>query len=478
MYLPAEAQVRFLRKLFFLHQRSDFELTTSKLQEITRFDEDIYLLAKNYHGLHLDLSAEILIQAIVQLQAKGRFLLEGNLLGLAYAGLAGDPTQPLALADVDIFEKCRGRTTAEFNSKSTTGVIAREEDGTRAFYRIHFDYDPDLVTAVKQQLPGRRYDPGSKTWTVPAEQEEAVQEFATEYRFEFDPERGGFITANKHLFDFERNLDRVPRGITYCEGQKAKQPHRFHNREFWWCRNEECFKNCEAKHSSEEWEHYTLLDLLSILELDCDEQRTQTGELIPHGEYYKFVGTINRFIRLCDHLKCRSCEHVLFPVESSYYAFYRVTRFWCENGGCDKHHEEVYLHHCLNGVCKNIIDSRDTHQCPNGWWICTNRECGCCCSNATFERRRSNLGGVGGYVGSTLEEQVAQEKGHLERHMAFCYKCGGEMSTKDCENFQCECGISYKRRLGRSRRSQLPPCPPPSESDGKPSTRLYHPPPG
>ena len=464
VYLSAKDQVRFLRKLFFLHQRGEFEITVSKLQEITRFDEDIYALARDYHGLHLDLSVEILIQTIFQVQAKGRFLLESNLLGLAYAGLAGDPTQPLALTDVGIFEKCRGRMTAEFNSKSTAGVITREEDGTRAFYRIQFDYNPHLVAAVKQQLLGRRYDPRSKTWTVPVEQEEAIRAFATEYRFEFDPEGGGFITANKHLFDFKRDLDRVPRGITYCEGQKAKQLHEFHDQRFWWCRGRPCFENCETKHSSEEWEDYTFLKLLDILGLDCDERETRTGELIPNGEYYKFVGTVNRFRRLCDHLKCCSCARVLFPVESSYYAHYRVTRFWCENEGCDKHHEEVYLHHCLNGLCDNIIDSRDTCQCPNGWWICKDGRCGCCCSNITSRSRQNNLHKAGGSVTSALEEQVTKAKGHLERHMAFCYRCGGEMDTKDCEHFQCECGISYERRLGRSRRRRLPPCPPASES--------------
>ncbi|MDP2235004.1 MAG: DEAD/DEAH box helicase [Bacteroidales bacterium] len=50
------------------------------------------------------------------------------------------------------------------------------------FYRIQFRYLPHLVDAVKS-LPGRRFDPVDKCWTVPVDQKETVMAFAQKFKF-------------------------------------------------------------------------------------------------------------------------------------------------------------------------------------------------------------------------------------------------------------------------------------------------------
>lgn len=466
--LPPREQVRFIRKLFLLHQRGAFTVTAGRLREISRIDTDLSDLAAQHLGVQLDLSAEVLIQSLVRLQQEGTFSMEGDLLRFAYAGLAGDPDRPLALTAYGLFDGCPGRMEDEFAPPEWERGKIVDGGGEDAPYRILFGYDPELVAAVKR-LPGRRYDPETKTWTVPREQEPALRAFSSEYGFPFEKEGVGFKTANKHFFRFRRTSR--PTGVTYCEGRAAPQPHKFHDRPFWWCANRFCFQNHEerdgedavesltfedllaqerddraAPSDEEAWEAYTLLDLIGILGYDCDERR-KGGEVIPQGEYYKFVGTVNRFQRLLEHLQCRSCDGALYPAETSNYGYYRVTQFWCDDERCSGYHERVYLHHCLNGKCNAIIDSRDTHQCPNGWWICTNEACGCCCSHKTNMRRRDNLQETRGFVPAALADEVDAGSGHLEQGVAFCYGCGGEMN-EDARTgrFHCRpCGIFYDR---------------------------------
>lgn len=53
---------------------------------------------------------------------------------------------------------------------------------------IAFIYNDYLVERVKM-LPGRKYDPISRTWTVPTTNEDAVNHFA---------KQNGFTFYNKH----------------------------------------------------------------------------------------------------------------------------------------------------------------------------------------------------------------------------------------------------------------------------------------
>ena len=203
---------------------------------------------------------------------------------------------------------------------------------------------------------------------MPVGHVEAVRALAEPAGFEFHL-TGQFKTDNRHFFHFERTGD-VPRGITYCEGREALQTDRFHKCRFWWCANAKCFQNAATSHQPHEWEAYTLLDVARALGCDTDERRP-SGEIIPNGRYYAFVGAVNRVDRILPHLQCRACTNPLYPEKNANFALFRVTQFCCREGRCKRHGETVYLHHCLRGGCGSIIDSRDTRKCPNSWYVCT-----------------------------------------------------------------------------------------------------------
>jgi hypothetical protein len=131
---------------------------------------------------------------------------------------------------------------------------------------------------------------------------------------------------------------------------------------------------------------------------------------------------VNRFL---SHLTCRSCKSILKPKGKSNYAFYGVTLFSCTNQECETHSKDIYLSHCLNGQCDDIIDSRDSVKCKTagfgsecGWYICKN--CNACCSSEKLVARKSNLAKLG-------QEYKCHTTGHRDRGILCCSDCGHEM---------------------------------------------------
>jgi len=137
---------------------------------------------------------------------------------------------------------------------------------------------------------------------------------------------------------------------------------------------------------------------------------------------------------------CEDCHEILYPIDTSNYAAHSVVRFRCANKNCSNN-EEIYLNHCLNGQCNNIIDSRISRKCENGLYICNN--CGSCCSHDMLKRHLENLELTGGYVHQNLRNCVKKKLGHLERAIYFCYRCKSEMKEINNEVFKCDCGVTY-----------------------------------
>ena len=160
-------------------------------------------------------------------------------------------------------------------------------------------------------------------------------------------------------YQTERSYDRAPRFSTFCDGRKAinqssgeSSKCNKSNKEFWWCENSHCYDISRKVHSAKDYKNYNLTDVMRILGISYREE-----------QYEKLLGIINKVNRFLSHMTCRSCNTILRPVDShnnSNYAFYRVTRFHCNNSDCQENHQEIYLSHCLNGQCMNIIDSRDS----------------------------------------------------------------------------------------------------------------------
>lgn len=267
---------------------------------------------------------------------------------------------------------------------------------------------------------------------------------------EFDKELGEeFITYGKSiefkgkLYPFEWKSDDNNYLITpdtapvpCCEGRKSPSICHLSKKKFWWCYGRKCFEANQVDHNITDWKLYSLRDFIKILKLPFDE----VG-------YYTFVSEVNRLNRLLDRLKCESCKHILRPSKQTNFGFYRVSYFQCNNENynnelCPSYHKEIYLTHCLNSKCTNVIDDRVAKRCPNGFIICD--KCGSCCSNDQFERRVDALKANGQSISPRLKNLVFKKEGHWERAECYCYKCQKEMNEGKGGNFVCnDCKIHY-----------------------------------
>lgn len=461
-FFEHEAQIDFIKRLFHVEHANNnvsvpirhfFEL--AKTDDITSKSEALIT-----EGL-VDYSILVLVEAMKSLQEKQRLLFDSDLLKLFYKHIKITKVENLKAGH--FFEKCEGRYEPEFKWKETEGKIEKISFGPNKFYyaisfppgiqfkspktgggwKTWYEKNPEFERLKEEvkKIPGRKWNPEKEHWGVPSKYEEEVFQFATLNRFFIDIE-GNNYKNNTHLAEFKRG--EVPNGITYCEGRLSNKLDNKFGKKFWWCNNELCFQNCKTNHSPKEWKNYTMLDMLKIYGFNLDDTN-RVGDKIVDGQYYQFVSSVNRFNRLVDHLFCQECDQVLYPVDDSHFAHYRVTHFHCTNSNCSQHHEDIYLHHCLNGKCNGIIDSRVSEKCPNGLYICSNEACGTCCSTEMFKRRLEKLTQTGGYIHQNLQNAVSNNLGHLERKEYFCYQCGRQMKDIGTDTYQCEnCNTTYE----------------------------------
>src|SRR5690606_22646970 len=99
--------------------------------------------------------------------------------------------------------------------------------------------------------------------------------------------------------------------------------------------------------------------------------------------------------------------------------------------------------------------------------ICSNENCGCCCSHDMMSRRLSNLQTTGGYIHENLRNAVKNKLGHLERAEHYCYQCGEMTDEVGDDVFHCQsCSIQYDvsknkfKRHHRLKENQLTDPPP------------------
>jgi hypothetical protein len=256
---------------------------------------------------------------------------------------------------------------------------------------------------------------------------------------------GNNISFNGKLFPFqwEQNNDKFlitpdVAPVESCEGRESPVVCNLSGKKFWWCYGRKCFKANQVDHLVDEWRNYTLRDILKILGLPFDD----VG-------YYMFVSEVNRLNRLLSRIKCEDCQSILRPAKQTHFGFYRVSSFRCNNENhnnekCPSFHKEVYLTHCLNSRCTNIIDDRVAKRCPNGFIICD--KCGSCCSNEQFARRIEGLQSNGQSVPVNLSKWVAEKAGHWENGVCYCFKCQKEMKEDRNGDFKCtNCDTRYDR---------------------------------
>lgn len=225
------------------------------------------------------------------------------------------------------------------------------------------------------------------------------------YNFKWVKKRNVFHTENYG----------IPDGLTFCDAVKSQFDENLKSN-FYWCCNSKCYSPCQKNYNPFQWEKYTLRDFIIILGIPFDNDL-----------YYRFVSVVNRVNRLLEKLKCNSCNKLMRDAATSEFAFYRVNTFHCTDSNCSEFHKTVYLTHCLNWRCLNIIDTRVSKACSNGWYICD--KCNNCCSQEKIDMRYQNLLTNAAFNPNNprhqkLKFQVDNKLGHLERNEVYNYKTG------------------------------------------------------
>ena len=454
IYFSPSQQVRIIRKLFYLKETKQFDFEISKLNELVRIDLDLYNTSAILNpSISVDISTDLIINLLLSYQKNRKFLSEKELLSIVLRDLAYDKKRRFKFEHY--FEKCKGREIGVFEG-IRSGEISKINYGENQFY-FAIKIDPDnynisrkysfneLVSAVKL-LPRSKWNNENKHWGILSIFKDQVISFAKEYLFYIklvDDENNG------HLAKFIRK--EIPNDIVFCEGQMSKKICNTFGKVFWWCVNKPCYNKCETIHMVEEWEEYTLLDFCKILGYKIDEENSYRNGIIQNGNYYQFIGLINRFNRLLEQLYCQDCQEILYPIKTSNFAAYSVVRFHCANSTC-KNNKEIYLNHCF--ICNAIIDSRKSRQCPNGLYIC--HECGSCCSHEKQSEKLNNLIRTGGYIPEDLRIVVREKLGHFEKEEFFCYKCRNLMKELNRGVFHCaNCNVEYDTSKYKNRYKYL-----------------------
>lgn len=211
----------------------------------------------------------------------------------------------------------------------------------------------------------------------------------------------------------------------FCYPNLSENEHFLTGKKFAICNGATCFKTSIRRDIR--IEEYKLINLLEIVGYRVLDE-TEAG-LFPNATYRQFMGQISKAVNFYKRLTCRSCGHVLFPVQQKQNQLNEFNRFKCIHPTCSECNKEIYLNYCFK-CKKGLIDSRDTHQCSNGLYICPNPDCNACCSNEMFEKRAKKYQNNGKPIPVSLQRMMG--KGHWDLGLKFCARCGAQKIDNLC----------------------------------------------
>lgn len=337
-----------------------------------------------------------------------------------------------------LFDRCKGRMSLGYlhnpDGNDPLFTIEIQPDYSSNIYinksRRNNDFK-DRVSLIKQLFPQRKYNSEIKSWIIPDHSYRLVIEFAQTYDAELVWLGENIRTREVKQDDNMQDNDKISIGETLtsyhfyknrrsyipwlCEGRRGEI--RSKKLPCWWCYGTSCYANNIHQHK-DDIDEYTLYDFIYILNLQESMRCPDTkGYIIPNGNYIKLMSTLNWINQAQSHLYCKECGRILEPSDVSSYHAHTITEFICRNISCSQKDVRIYLNHCFNSNCQNIIDSRETKQCPNGKYIC--KKCGICCSNYMF-RNRPNAGPL--------------RIPHWENLEFYCPICGAKLRQTNIDN--------------------------------------------
>lgn len=214
------------------------------------------------------------------------------------------------------------------------------------------------------------------------------------------------------------------KGHRYCAPKLSPSNNPAIDIPFFWCQSIECFSNAleEQTLPNSNWQNYTLYHFAEILHYP-KLQKSLAGYSADET-IRKFIGTINKELRKFQCLKCRSCGHLLFPDKNG--KFGRQNYFSCLNPACQEYRKRTYINYCYK-CKKSIIDSRDTKQCPNRFYVC--KDCLSCCDDALYERLAQKYTLNKEPIPYYIKQKI--HCGHNDKNQYFCPKCGSLLIEDD-----------------------------------------------
>ena len=230
--------------------------------------------------------------------------------------------------------------------------------------------------------------------------------------------------------------------VQYCAPQLSEATNPAIDLPYFWCRGKECFQNNLGTQTLEEesnWQNYTFFHLSEIMGFPKLHMTVAGYE--PEPSVWQFIAITNKVMQKFRRLKCRACGHMMFTERTS--GFNRYNYYECVNPTCAEVRHPVYLNFCFK-CKKGLIDSRDTKQCPNGWYICPT--CLACCDDEQYERQAQRYILTKRPIPSRIQEK--RGCGHNDKGEYFCPKCGNpiqEIKDEHGNTFSgcIECNINY-----------------------------------
>lgn len=256
----------------------------------------------------------------------------------------------------------------------------------------------------------------------------------------------GTIPTNPAESDIEfLRRQEIRRFAPFCAPKLANGHNMATDLPFFWCLGTECFHNNLGNQTLEEcpsWKDYSLYHMIEIIGLQ--KIRSTEAGYEPDDVVKKFIGCANKVSKEFRRLKCKNCGHLLYTARRNYHAIYNY--FSCINPTCPEHDNPIYLSYCYK-CKKGLIDSRDSVQCPNGWYICPT--CHSCCDDDQYERQAQRYIAQNRVVPAHIE--IKRGHGHNDKGIYFCHICGTELQMfgeRGNEKWGCpQCQKEYNRNV-------------------------------
>ncbi len=416
--LDSQNQILFLRKLLELHKYKIYKLSTKKLYRIIGNPQNI------------DLGVYLTVKILCTYKEKGRFIYNAEIYHIIFNVYRPQNKEQglklwTGLRTGGLLDRCEWQTNGGcimscYNTSDEAYIlkinIAQDYSCTITFTKNARYSFKELAQKLRGGIPHCEYDSSAKRWAVPAASYSHLIHLLTHWNSDDGPIMFKLVRVDEKR---EYRLAKyVLLSISFCEGNYVHSEHMITRiKGFHWCAGRAYF-NCPSIHNHESYQFYTLYDFTQILHLS-----------ISKNDLSRFYGDLNWFGSYLNHLFCNECGMMLEPMEQQYYNARRITYFQCNNKDCSELRKEVYINHCFQKECDNVIDSREAKKCPHGFVICT--QCGVCCSEHQFTRKIAARIPVNKRI-----EKLYQNQGfHLENSQFYCPECGANLQQEPNEKY-------------------------------------------